>query len=115
LRAANLPAKVSAWDVIEWTMQETFLPEQRDLPGHFGDPPITLYNAPRFHIDVYFWLEGTTAIHQHSFCGAFQVLMGSSIHSRYEFERAEAVNTFTEIGNINLRRHLPNGRLFTKL
>jgi hypothetical protein len=103
LRKANLPAKVSAWEVIEWTMQQTFLPEQRDLKGNFGDPPITLYNSPRFHIDVYFWLEGTTAIHQHAFCGAFQVLMGSSIHSWYEFERAQIVNTFTEIGNINLK------------
>jgi hypothetical protein len=103
LRAANLPAQVSAWEVIEWTMKQTVLPEQRDLPGNFGDPPITLYNSPRFHIDVYFWLEGTTAIHQHAFCGAFQVLMGSSIHSWYEFERSESVNTFTEIGNMNLK------------
>ena len=103
LREANLPAKVSAWDVIEWTMAETVLPEQKDLPGRFGDPPITIYNSPRFHIDVYFWLEGTTAIHQHAFCGAFQVLLGSSIHSWYEFDRQESINTFTEIGNINLK------------
>ena len=103
LREANLPTKVSAWDVIEWTMAQNFLPEQKDLAGKFGDPPITLYNSPRFHIDVYFWLEGTTAIHQHAFCGAFQVLLGSSLHSWYEFERQESVNTFTEIGNINLK------------
>ncbi len=103
LRKANLPAQVSAWDVIEWTMQQVVLPEQQDLRGNFGDPPITLYNSPRFHVDVYFWLEGTTAIHQHAFCGAFQVLMGSSIHSWYEFERSESINTFTELGNINLK------------
>lgn len=103
LRAANLPARLSAWEVIEWTMRETFLPEQRDLSGKFGDPPITLYNGPRFYIDVYFWLEGTTAIHQHSFCGAFQVLLGSSIHSWYEFDRSEAINAFTELGNMNLK------------
>jgi hypothetical protein len=103
LKAANIPAKVSAWEVIEWTMQQTVLPDQKDLPGRFGDPPITLYNSPRFHIDVYFWLEGTTAIHQHSFCGAFQVMHGSSIHSWYEFERSESINVFTEIGNMNLK------------
>jgi len=103
LRTANLPAHVSAWDVIEWTMRENVLPDQKDLAGKFGDPPITLYNSPRFHIDVYFWLEGTTAIHQHAFCGAFQVLLGSSIHSWYEFDRTESINTFTELGNINLK------------
>lgn len=103
LKDAKLPEKVSAWEVIEWTLGETFLPEQRDLHGNFGDPPITVYNSPRFHIDVYFWLQGTTAIHQHAFCGAFQVLLGSSIHSSYEFKRREAVNTFTEIGDIKLK------------
>jgi hypothetical protein len=103
LKEANLPEKVSAWEVIEWTLKQTQLPEQRDVHGNFGDPPITLYNSPRFHIDVYFWLEGTTAIHQHAFCGAFQVLHGSSIHSWYEFEKRESVNTFTEIGNMSLK------------
>ncbi len=103
LREANLPEKVSAWEVIEWTLKQTQLPEQRDLGGKFGDPPITLYNSPRFHVDVYFWLEGTTAIHQHAFCGAFQVLMGSSLHSWFDFETSEKINTFTEIGNLNLK------------
>jgi hypothetical protein len=103
LKAAHLPEKMSAWDVIEWTLNETNLPVQQDVYAKFADPPITIYNSPRFHIDVYFWLEGTTAIHQHAFCGAFQVLHGSSLHSWYDFERSESVNTFTEIGEINLK------------
>lgn len=103
LREAGLPEKISAWDVIDWTLNQTQLPVQQDVYGKFADPPITIYNAPRFHIDVYFWLEGTTAIHQHSFCGAFQVLHGSSLHSWYDFERSESINTFTEIGEINLK------------
>ncbi|MDQ3040814.1 MAG: hypothetical protein M3R11_00350 [Acidobacteriota bacterium] len=103
LDAANLPGKVSAWEIIEWTLGQTVLPEQRDIRGSFGDPPITLYNSPRFHIDVYFWLEGTTAIHQHAFCGAFQVMHGSSIHSHYEFELRERINIFAELGEMNLK------------
>jgi hypothetical protein len=103
LKSARLPEKVSAWDVVEWSLKQNELPPQRDLPGRFGDPPITIYSGPRFHIDVYFWFEGTTAIHQHGFCGAFQVLLGSSIHSWYEFEPREVINTFTEIGDMNLK------------
>jgi hypothetical protein len=103
LKEANLPGKISAWDVIDWTLQETTLPTQQDVYSKFADPPITIYNGPRFHIDVYFWLEGTTAIHQHAFCGAFQVLHGSSLHSWYEFERSESINILTEIGDINLK------------
>lgn len=102
LRDADMPAKISAWEVINWALGETYLPEQRDLSGRFGDPPITLYNSPRFHIDIYFWLDGTTEIHQHGFCGAFQVLLGSSIHSHYDFDAQEKINSFTELGGINL-------------
>ncbi len=104
LTEANLPEKVTAWEVMDWTLSQTFLPDQRDLPGRFGDPPITLYNSPRFHVDTYFWLEGTTSIHQHAFCGAFQVLHGSSIHSWYDFELKEKINSFTEVGDINLKQ-----------
>ena len=103
LTRADLPSKLSAWDVVEWALVQTELPRQRDVHGRFADPPITIYSGPRFHIDVYFWFEGTTAIHQHGFCGAFQVLMGSSIHSWYEFETGEVVNTFAEIGDMNLK------------
>lgn len=103
LKRADLPSKLSAWDVVEWSLGQTELPRQRDEHGNFGDPPITVYSAPRFYIDVYFWFEGTTAIHQHGFCGAFQVLTGSSIHSWYEFDRREAVNTFCEIGDMSLK------------
>src|SRR5215216_4020345 len=77
--------EVDPWDIIRWVNTTTQLPKQQDVQGKFGNPPITLYNGPRFHIDVYYWLDGTTSIHQHAFCGAFQVLLGSSIHSRYSF------------------------------
>lgn len=103
LKEAGIAGAVSAWDVIDWALNETQLPEQKDLKASFGDPPVTVFNAPRFHIDVYFWLEGTTAIHQHGFCGAFQVLHGSSIHSWYDFELGRKINTFTEIGKMKLK------------
>lgn len=103
LRRADLPSKVSAWEVIEWTLRQSELPPQKDPTANFGEPPITLFVAPRFYIDVYFWLTGTTQVHQHAFCGAFQVLLGSSIHSWYEFETTEAINVFTEIGKMDLK------------
>ena len=103
LLRADLPSKLSAWDVVEWSLMQNELPPQRDPRGNFGDPPITIYSGQRFHIDVYFWFEGTTAIHQHGFCGAFQVLAGSSIHSWYEWTRREVINTFCEIGDMTLK------------
>ncbi len=103
LLRADLPSKVTAWEVIEWTLSQSELPPQKDAGGAFGDPPITIFVAPRFYIDVYFWLDGTTQIHQHGFCGAFQVLLGSSLHSWYKFERTESVNAFLETGEMSLK------------
>jgi len=97
------PSKhVDPWDIIQWVNKTPQLPEQRDLEGRFGNPPITLYNSPRFYIDVYYWLDGTTSIHQHAFCGAFQVLLGSSILSQYDFNEERRINAHFSIGQIIL-------------
>src|SRR4051812_3426597 len=103
LRNADIPSKMSAWDVLDWALHQTELPKQKDVPGNFGDPPITLYCGQRFYIDAYFWLHGTTATHQHAFCGAFQVFLGSSIHSWYNFEPHDRVNAFLQFGTMSLK------------
>ncbi len=95
---------VDAWDTIRWVLNTTELPQQQDIPGKFGNPPITLYCGPRFHIDIYFWLDGTTSIHQHSFCGAFHVLMGSSIHSDYRFHPRQTINEHFTVGELVLEK-----------
>jgi hypothetical protein len=104
LRGADLPSRLADWDLVEWALDSGELPPQKDPQSRFGEPPITLYVGPRFHIDIYIWLEGTTAIHQHGFCGAFQVMMGSSIHSWYGFECSDAVNSFFQIGRMDLKQ-----------
>src|SRR6266700_5917621 len=93
LSDSKLPARVDPWDIIRWVHSTTELPEQMDLTANFGNPPITLYVGPRFFIDAYYWLDSTTSIHQHSFSGAFQVLLGSSVHARYNFEKELEINS----------------------
>lgn len=66
----------------------------------FGQPELVVYDNPRFYIQVLFWLEGTTDIHQHKFSGAFHVMEGSSIHSRFEFRNAESVSAHMRVGEL---------------
>ena len=103
LRDDGLTSKVTPWEILEWGLTLTEFPRQKDVNSNFGDPAITLYSSPKFYIDIYFWFEGTTAVHQHAFCGAFQVLHGSSIHSWYEFDRTQVVNRFVELGTMSLK------------
>jgi len=100
LSELNLSARVDPWEIIRWVHKTPDLPEQMDLPGKFGNPPITTYVGPRFFIDVYYWLDGTTTIHQHSFSGAFEVLLGGSVHSRYRFAQEREINPHFLVGQI---------------
>src|ERR1051325_3092037 len=102
LNESNIPAQLDPWDIIRWVHGAITLPDQKDAEGRFGDPPITLYAGPRFYVDVYFWLDGTTSIHQHAFTGAFQVLLGSSIHSRYSFKLSKMFSEHFCAGEIKL-------------
>jgi len=90
----------SPWDMICRLHENLVLPAQRD--DKFSDLVITLYNGPRFHISVYFWLDGTTSLHQHAFSGAFQVLLGSSLHCRYDFRETNMINHYMLAGEIIL-------------
>lgn len=102
LNEADLPARVDPWEIIRWVHTTVSLPEQRDVEGRFGNPPITVFSGPRFYINVYYWLDGTTSIHQHSFTGAFQVLLGSSIHCRYSFREDKIINEHFSAGELTL-------------
>ena len=97
-------ARVDPWEVIRWVNTAAGLPEQQDVAGRFGNPPITLFNGPRFYVDVYYWLDGTTTVHQHAFSGAFQVLLGSSLHSQYDFEEGRRINPHFSVGRVSLRQ-----------
>jgi hypothetical protein len=87
--------------LIRWALSAPRLPPQ-DLSSGFGEPPLTLYVGRRFYIEALFWLDGTTSIHQHAFSGAFHVLAGASLHSRYAFQPRERINSRLLVGDISL-------------
>jgi len=110
LTETQLTDRIDPWEIIRWVHLTADLPQQADIEARFGNPPITLYMGSRFYIDVYYWLDGTTEIHQHSFSGAFQVLLGSSIHSHYSFAIEREINPHFIIGKLKLN----NVTLLTK-
>jgi predicted metal-dependent enzyme (double-stranded beta helix superfamily) len=77
-------------------------PFQTDSP--FGEPEIVAYSHPRFYIQLLFWMDGTTAIHQHEFSGAFHVLRGSSISAHYAFEKARSITPSMRIGQVRMKK-----------
>ena len=58
---SDLPARVDPWEIIRWVHTTPALPEQHDVEGRFGNPPVTLFSGPRFYIDIYYWLDGSNS------------------------------------------------------
>lgn len=68
----------------------------------FGEPELVAYGHPRFYVQLLFWMDGTTAIHQHEFSGAFHVMHGSSIHASYTFENARPITPHLRVGTLRM-------------
>jgi hypothetical protein len=86
--------QVEVADIIDWIFGPSQDFRQPNTTGHlFGEPPIMLFQAPRFYIEALFWLSSTTEIHEHGFSGVFAVLAGSSVHSHWHFSPERAINS----------------------
>ena len=85
-------------------IREFLLDDEQPYQTHsgFGQPELVVFDDPRFYIQILFWLDGTTDIHQHMFSGAFHVMAGSSIHSTFAFENAETVTAHLRVGNLRM-------------
>jgi hypothetical protein len=87
-------------DITAWLMSSKELPTQQ--LGDFGQPPVRIYRGRGFYIELLFWVDIPTAIHQHSFSGAFGVLRGSSFHSQYRFDVAHRIGEQIQTGSLTL-------------
>jgi hypothetical protein len=108
------PAKnLSFPQLVEWISQTVSLPYQADLSTDFGQPRVTVYNGNHFFIDLLFWADGTTSIHQHGFSGAFQVVEGSSLQSTYSFRCDRKVAAHLLLGELRFlaAEYLPKGSI----
>lgn len=86
----GFPPGLDAATVLEEVAREGVLPPQ-DKNDPFGQPPILMYAQDDLYIQALFWMEGTTAIHDHGFAGSFGVLEGSSLHITYDFDVQEQI------------------------
>ncbi|HEU4404179.1 MAG TPA: hypothetical protein VFS43_02630 [Polyangiaceae bacterium] len=96
-------------EVLAWVLSDEQMPPQLSPPGpaasaQFGQPPVTAFSTRRFVIDFLFWRDGTTAIHDHAFDGAFQVVCGSSVHGEWAFTAEERVNELVSFGSLAPKR-----------
>jgi hypothetical protein len=80
-------------NIAQAVASERTLPQQYGGMGGLGDPPITLYQDAdrRFYIEALLHSAASTAIHDHSFSGAFAVVSGRCAHQVFDYETDEPV------------------------
>jgi hypothetical protein len=88
--------------VIEWLAHTPGVPYQPDVNSRFGEPAVTMFWHPLFRLDLLYWVDGTTAIHEHGFSGAFTLLAGSSVQSVFKFDVTNRINERLLLGNLRL-------------
>lgn len=93
--------RVGLEEIADWVFDPH--PAFRQPSGQklFGEPPVMLYQGPRFYIEALYWFSGTTEIHEHAFSGAFAVLAGSSVHSHWRFTPYRHVNSRMRCGRLD--------------
>ena len=86
-------------------IQEFLTNDEQPLQGHsgFGQPELIAFSNPRFYIQILFWMEGTTDIHQHGFSGAFHVMHGSSVHSEFDFTKKHNITPHIHTGDLSVK------------
>ncbi|HZG08674.1 MAG TPA: hypothetical protein VEZ70_06830 [Allosphingosinicella sp.] len=62
--------------------------------SRFSDLQLMLHVEDDFIVQLLFWTNATTSVHDHFFAGAFRVVEGSSLHCNYAFEREGGTQGF---------------------
>lgn len=100
LARSELIKTTTSDELLAWILSTPDLPRQKNRA--FGEPPLNLYMGRRFFIECLVWLQGQTSIHEHAFSGAFAVLCGQSIHTRYTFEALKELDVTFTLGRANV-------------
>lgn len=78
------------------------LPEQYYTSHEFGEFNVTLFNESNLTLQIYFMDSIITNIHDHPFEGAFKVLKGESVHSKYSFSKEDKIVEDLHSGKLTL-------------
>ena len=104
LRAASFHRQFDEEEIIKWVNGAASLPRQLDPRSSFGQPPLTVWGTDRFVLDLYFWVDTDTSVHDHAFSGAFTNLSGHSLNCAYRFEHAARADDGVLTGSLRLDR-----------
>ncbi len=85
---------------LDWLILSEDIPRQARLDSGGGDAFITVFEKDDVFIDMHFWSNATTSVHNHPWPGAFLVLKGLSLHTTFAFAHTHAVTPHVNLGTL---------------
>lgn len=110
LKKEFLHKKYQPDDVINLALSPHSFLSSYQANSLFGDLQQVVYKTDRFYIEVLYWVDGLTSIHDHAFSGAFLVMSGGSINVEYNFKLKEEINAnfiFGELTTKTIKKLVP--------
>jgi hypothetical protein len=105
LADVEVPDGLDAAAILSAFATASELPPQPGRRDDFGQPPLVVYRDGDLYIQALTWMDGTTAIHEHGFAGAFMVLQGASLHVVHDFSLGEQIaEDRLLVGDLRLRQ-----------
>lgn len=79
-----------------------FLPAQSELAAQPGAATVQVWRNDRFHLELSFRIDPSTAIHDHAFAGAFAVIAGTSLELEYNWQASQPIAPGIEAGDLSI-------------
>lgn len=70
----------------------------------FSDVPLTLFRNEKFFLEIYFWKNKDTDIHDHHFTGAFKMLSGEQNQIELGFTEKKKISPFLSSGSLRVKK-----------
>jgi hypothetical protein len=83
-------------------LSQANLPRQTFQGQAFSQFPLTILNSNGINLDLYFWKDAHTNIHDHNFHGAFKILKGNYHQLRFAFEVTDVPFEWLSVGNLKV-------------
>ncbi|WDM15545.1 hypothetical protein J3S85_31025 [Streptomyces lavenduligriseus] len=87
-------------DCLQWAIRDHSALPVQSWDFDFGQPAITVVRNKDFRVDLLYWLENASSIHDHITCGAFAAVLGDRLHGVYRFEVAEDLGPWVQRGKL---------------
>ncbi|MHB1221971.1 MAG: cupin domain-containing protein [Gammaproteobacteria bacterium] len=97
----KLHQQISPNDIIDLALKPDPMLSAHQVDSPFGDLQQITYRHAKFFIEVLYWSDGATAIHDHGFSGSFYVMHGSSINAEYTFDKTDKINHHFWFGQLS--------------